>query len=72
MPFDAAGFDGRDRPERDRSRWERLNNALHRLALLLAWAALAGVLLLIVACVAVLATGNRPECVILDPFGVCR
>ena len=72
MPFDAAGFDGRGRPAPDHSRWEWLNNLLHRLALFLARAALAGVVLLIVACVVVAAAGNRPECVIIDPFRACR
>ena len=66
MPFDAADFDWRDHPEPGRSRWELLNNALHRLALLLARAALVGVLFLIVACVVAIATGNRPECVIFE------
>ena len=72
MPFDAADFDGRDRPTPDHSRWEWLSDLLHRLALLLARAALLGVALLIVACVVVVVTGNRPECVIFDPFQVCR
>ena len=72
MPFDAAGFDWRDRPEKDHSRWERLNNALHRLALLLVRAALVGVVLTYVACGIAIATGNRPECVIFDPFQACR
>lgn len=72
MPFDAADFDGRGRPAPDHGRWEWLNNLLHRLALLLAWAVLLGVVLLIVACVVVVATGNRPECVIIDPFQACR
>lgn len=72
MPFDAADFDWRDRPEPDRNLWELLNNALHRLALLLAWAALVGVVLTNAACVVVIATGHRPECVIFDPFGACR
>ena len=72
MPFDAAGFNWRDYPEPDRSRWELLNNALHRFALLLARGALVGIVLIYVACAVAIVTGNRPECVIADPFQACR
>ena len=72
MPFDAADFDWRDRPEPDRSRWELLNDALHRFALLLARTTFVGIILINVACAVAVVTGNRPECVIFDPFQACR
>lgn len=72
MPFDGADFDWQGRPAPDPDRWEALNNLLHRLALLLARAALFGVVLVCVAHVVAVATGSRPECVVHGPFQACR
>ena len=58
MPFDAAGFDGRDRPTSDRDPWGTVSLFLHKLVLFLLKAAFFGIMLIFVAHVVAVATGN--------------
>ena len=72
MPFDAAGFDGRGRPAPERDPWGALSLFLLRLALLLARAAVLGIVFIFVAYAVAVATGNGPQCVVHAPFQACR
>ena len=79
MPFDAAGFDWRGRPEPDRNFWEVLNDVLFEFASLLAWAAIFGIFLIPAVYVVAFAThaiayvtGNGLQCVAHGLFPECH
>ena len=72
MPFDAVGFEGRDRPTPDRDPWGTLSLFLHKLVLFLLEAVFLGIMLIFIAYVVAVATGNGPRCVVQGPFQACR